>query len=211
MNLINYVDFIKSRVDKVKEFHSFYGHPLLKEPLEYFQDSHIKRLLMRYELIFSEFSELYASQSLLEKLDAVVDVQYVVYGMLIEFGLTESFIRVIQGEPLEFPVIYNQVIITDAAMFLTNIFSIIEADEAISSLEPRAFDMIHENNMSKYCNTLDEVADTLTWYANKGIHADYGVRVRANRDVFVIYRDDGKVLKPVHFTPVDLKVLVDKT
>ena len=69
----------------------------------------------------------------------------------------------------------------------------------------KAFDKIHESNMSKFCDTYEEAIDTFNYYSEKNID----VRIEDVNNKFIIKREsDGKTLKNVNYQPVNLTDLV---
>lgn len=79
-----------NNLDKVKQFHQAFGLPV--EPNTTMLDW--KRFNLRYDLIeeeLYELSESWADKDMVEILDALVDIQYVLLGTVLEFGLQEVF------------------------------------------------------------------------------------------------------------------------
>jgi len=77
-------------LNQVAEFHKTFQHPIEKEPLI----PERKRCDLRVELIREELQELEAaieSKDLVEIADALCDIQYVLSGAVLEFGLGEKF------------------------------------------------------------------------------------------------------------------------
>lgn len=80
------MDYIK----KVAEFHKTFGHPILDKPTI----PDLKRCLLRAKLIQEELNEfITAAENLdiVEVADALCDIQYVLSGTILEFGLAEKF------------------------------------------------------------------------------------------------------------------------
>jgi predicted HAD superfamily Cof-like phosphohydrolase len=74
----------------VAEFHKFFNHPILKFP----QVPHQDRVELRLNLIDEEFRELkeaIANKDLVGIADAFADLQYVLSGAILEFGMKEIF------------------------------------------------------------------------------------------------------------------------
>ena len=64
-----------------------------------------------------------------------------------------------------------------------------------------AFNLVHESNMSKLCETIEEAEMTQKHYAKQGIE----VIINKNGDYYVINRkSDNKVLKNINYHPVNL-------
>ena len=74
----------------VAEFHKTFQHPILAQPA--IPDA--KRCKLRVSLIAEELKELeeaIADQDLVEIADALCDIQYVLAGAVLEFGLGDKF------------------------------------------------------------------------------------------------------------------------
>ena len=77
-------------LNQVAEFHSTFQHPILSEPQIPSED----RCKLRVSLIAEELEELkeaIAENDLVEVADALCDIQYVLSGAVLEFGLGEKF------------------------------------------------------------------------------------------------------------------------
>lgn len=77
-------------ISNVKEFHETYGLPVLDSP----QFPPIPRRKLRISLIQEEAKELLGAcleENLVEVLDALADLQYVLSGAILEFGLQDVF------------------------------------------------------------------------------------------------------------------------
>ncbi|MCR9014408.1 nucleoside triphosphate pyrophosphohydrolase family protein [Aquiflexum gelatinilyticum] len=74
----------------VAAFHQTFKHPILPEP----QIPDAKRCKLRVSLIAEELKELeegIKNQDIVEIADALCDIQYVLSGAILEFGLAEKF------------------------------------------------------------------------------------------------------------------------
>lgn len=84
-------DFKKLDVlNQVAEFHSTFNHPIEKTPII----PSAERCQLRTDLIQEELDELIAAiyeKDLVEVADALCDLQYVLSGAILEFGLAEKF------------------------------------------------------------------------------------------------------------------------
>ncbi|MFT5883714.1 MAG: putative HAD superfamily Cof-like phosphohydrolase [Arcticibacterium sp.] len=77
-------------LSQVAEFHQTFQHPILKKP----QIPALKRCELRVELISEELKELQEAienNDLVEVADALCDIQYVLSGAILEFGLGDKF------------------------------------------------------------------------------------------------------------------------
>ena len=76
-------------LELVKEFHKKFNHPIEKTPII----PEIKRIILRNNLIREELEELeVASQEedIVEVADALIDILYVTYGAICEYGLADK-------------------------------------------------------------------------------------------------------------------------
>lgn len=77
-------------LNQVAAFHRTFKHPVLEKP----QIPSPERCALRVSLIAEELKELeqaIADQDLVEVADALCDIQYVLSGAVLEFGLGEKF------------------------------------------------------------------------------------------------------------------------
>lgn len=77
-------------LNQVAAFHSTFGHPILEEPTI----PSSERCGLRVSLIAEELKELeeaIAEKDLIEIADALCDIQYVLSGAVLEFGLGNKF------------------------------------------------------------------------------------------------------------------------
>lgn len=86
---MDHMDSIDS-LNQVAQFHRTFKHPVLDEP----QIPSKERCELRVSLIAEELKELeeaIAANDLVEVADALCDIQYVLSGAVLEFGLGEKF------------------------------------------------------------------------------------------------------------------------
>ncbi len=77
-------------LNQVAEFHKTFKHPILSEP----QIPSKERCNLRISLIAEELKELQEAiedNNIIEVADALADIQYVLAGAILEFGLGEKF------------------------------------------------------------------------------------------------------------------------
>lgn len=77
-------------LNQVADFHKTFHHPILENP----QIPSPKRCELRVELISEELKELQeaiADNNIIEIADALCDIQYVLSGAVLEFGLGDKF------------------------------------------------------------------------------------------------------------------------
>lgn len=79
-------------LSQVADFHRTFHHPILENP----QIPPQKRADLRVELISEELKELQeaiAAKDIVEVADALCDIQYVLAGAVLEFGLGDKFVE----------------------------------------------------------------------------------------------------------------------
>jgi len=79
-----------SPLNQVAEFHTTFKHPIQKEPMIPAED----RCKLRVALLAEELKELEIAirdKDIVEVADALCDLQYVLSGAILEFGLGEKF------------------------------------------------------------------------------------------------------------------------
>jgi predicted HAD superfamily Cof-like phosphohydrolase len=156
----------KQYLDQVEQFHKVFNHPIGEAPD--FPDAVTAKL--RVDLIQEELNELKEAieeGNLLKVLDAYADLQYVLSGGIITFGLQHVF--------------------------------------------EEAFQEVHDSNMSKACEDDDVLRLTRQKYNNEGVWDLEVERIEIKdihhftKDVFVLKRKDGKVLKSNNYKPARLE------
>lgn len=71
----------------------------------------------------------------------------------------------------------------------------------------QGFDEVHRSNMSKACKTVEEALLTIDKYKkSNNFDSDY---IEKNNS-FIVKRKDGKLLKSINYSPVDLKKIIEK-
>ena len=75
----------------------------------------------------------------------------------------------------------------------------------------KAFDIVHNSNMSKLCKSKEEALDTIKWYQE---HPEFGYdspKYRKSTDdkYYVVYNESTKkILKSIHYKPADFSALL---
>jgi predicted HAD superfamily Cof-like phosphohydrolase len=149
-------------IKKVKKFHKTFNQPILENP----QIPSKERCNLRVSLLeeeLGEFKEAIERGDMVEVLDSLTDLMYVLNGAIIEFGLSDIF--------------------------------------------DQSFKEVQRSNMSKACNDLDEVNQTMKFYGDRDGVESYSV---SSGDKYIVYRKgDNKVLKSVNYSPADLKKILN--
>ncbi len=79
-------------LNSVAQFHTTFNHPILDNP----QIPNAKRAKLRISLLKEELEELeeaIANNDVVEAADALCDLQYVLSGAILEFGMGEKFAK----------------------------------------------------------------------------------------------------------------------
>jgi len=174
------------RTDNVKEFHQAFGHPINKTGAKV--DRSVRQL--RVKLIFEELQELAVAS----------DVQQT-FAKLCFFenerwtnNSKEDGDDVNKVEELD--ALGDISYVTDGSILANGHHE--NFDEA--------YDEIHSSNMSKMCNSLQEVEDTILYYTTEKGEVEANISYKPDGDKFIVYRtEDGKVFKNVHYKPANLE------
>lgn len=203
----------------VDEFHRFFGHPRPGVPQHgIFENA--KLVNMRLSLIAEEFKEFcdgVKTSDLVEVLDALSDILYVVHGMGIVFGID---LGRTDGEDYDTntpnlklfdntELVNNRQSMLNAAIVelrtactdknfnlvekcLINLLCVTYETAKLFNLPiDRSFRLVHDNNMSKLCKTELEAIDSVAHYATlkdfDGIIVNY--RKSSEGDYYVMFND----------------------
>lgn len=75
--------------------------------------------------------------------------------------------------------------------------------------EDIGFDLVHESNMSKLCDTEEQAKESIIWYRETRPEFDPAYRKTKDDTKWLVYdKITGKVLKNKYYKPVDLSSLV---
>ena len=172
---------MKDSLDKVKEFMVTFKQPVLNEPIV----PNKNRIKLRLSLCLEELTELAeASASLAE------------YEELLEHKLLEVKHKIINGECTKF----NTLEVLDALIDMRYVNDGAIHEFGLGNVFNEGFDLVHESNMSKVCNTIEEALATQNHYRSLGI----GTYNEKHNNKFVVYRQiDGKVLKSINWKEAD--------
>lgn len=150
-------------LNQVGEFHKIFKQPIVDIPTI----PNEKRSVLRVRLISEELKELeeaIRNNDLVEVADALCDIQYVLSGAILEFGMGAKFVEL--------------------------------------------FNEVQRSNMSKFCKTMEEAKTTVKHYKENKNTNSY---IKEADGLFLVYRTkDGKILKSINYSPVDLKSILEK-
>jgi predicted HAD superfamily Cof-like phosphohydrolase len=173
------------KINKVTQFISVMGQTILdiSAPMET-----VKEVRALYEaMIDEEACELCAAIKPVDVLDAIADILYVGYGYIAAMG------------PFQHLITEDVFAIMDA-LYTDSEFSAATID--------KAFDRVHESNMTKLCRT-EAVAD-MTIEANRERYPTATKVYMPAIGKWKVYEaESGKVIKSIEYVPVQLADLVN--
>lgn len=146
-------------------------------------------------LHLEEFKELMEATTDVERLDALIDMAYVITGRIVECGIVDLGIAEKTHPEHVSWLEYIQTLVNNLCQ------------------KPRAFEhawhLVHDSNMSKTCKR-SEILDNKQYYEAQGIVLEV---VQRGEDTFVLKNlydlpkkelKAGKVIKSIGYSPVDL-------
>jgi len=233
-----------SDYDKVLEFHQIFGISISDVPSnEILRDS--QRISLRFKLIreeYAEFSQAFQNNDIIEMIDALADLLYVIYGTCISFGYKLNIEYQFQYKKQQYTIDYEsshfkslcQEYIQQMGTKI-NVFEQVVNDRYLEQIEiilhqmiwmtyqcadsvlcidiSRAFEIVHQSNMSKLCVTENEAIETVNWYLSHEIerYTTPTYRKSPNGQYWVIYdKLTTKVLKNIHYSPPNLRELISQ-
>lgn len=202
----------------VFEWNKIAGNPVSTTPTEdVFNNDAVRRKC--YSLIAEEMSELSDAideDDRTEMLDALCDLEVVIYGAACHFGLQLNLPTI---DETNISVLTTMLRISvgvlgqDTEQFktvatrLANQLALVRAISAGLGFDhSAAFLLVHESNMSKFCPTEELAKQTVAEY-EKGDRYDTPA-YRKEGDLWVVYnKSTGKILKSIKYHPVKLAEL----
>lgn len=156
---------MKSQFQKLREFHEKFELPVRDSPYrDLFDDKPLVQLRMKLiEEEWNELREAVDNHNMVETVDAITDMIYVLLGMGVSIG--------------------------------------VDLD--------KAFDLVHQSNMSKLCDTKQHAEETVEWYKIHRPNFTPAYRLTKDGEKWLVYdMITGKVLKNKYYNAVDLTSLV---
>ncbi len=181
---------------------------------------------LRIDLIRSELKELKEDgidlDNMNEIIDGIVDSLYVAYGMALTYGFECKDYQKLSDVKLPKKVasreyLYNYLngyfnsikkahdenplkIIIDLNEYIEYLFKFAKFESIAIGTN---FEIVHQNNMTKFCKTEEEAIATVEKYAKEDVEVYYKER----NGLFVVMRkSDNKVLKSINWIDPKLKV-----
>ena len=196
----------------VCEFMNTAGQAIYSKPLDLQQQ--VAVVTLRRALIVEEVKELAAALAVndnIEIVDALIDILYVTWGAYAALGL--------QYQPVNLKLKLDS-FISDLLVFADIHGTHDEITEALNSIialvgqycdvyhvnRAECFKAIHENNMTKFCDTIEEAEMTMSKYSKDPRYV--GVCYVKKNNKYVVLDGKGKVLKSANYKPVLLRNVI---
>lgn len=210
----------------------------------------MKGLLSQYQLLVSEFIEFDnawngVTRDEPECLDGLVDMNYILYGTLKYMGINPndyditnyeiSFTKCIKTEiesVRQLLKIYElavkgemnpeEITFDNIKIILMGInLKVLHLADLLGYNYKAAFKIVHEANMSKFCETEDQALQSIEYYKTSSYKDEYrfpDYRLSKDGNYYIIFNNDksdqplnaGKILKNIYWKEPNLKVLFSK-
>ena len=196
----------------VCEFMNTAGQAIYSKPINLQQ--HADVVALRRALIVEEVKELAAALAIndnIEIVDALIDILYVTWGAYAALGL--------QYQPVNLKLKLDS-FISDLLVFADIHGTHEEIAEALNSIialveqycdvyhvnRAECFKAVHDNNMTKFCDTIEEAEMTMSKYSKDMRYV--GVCHVKKNNKYVVLDGKGKVLKSANYKPVILRNVI---
>jgi len=229
-----------------KTFNIVSGKEVYDSPNTLIDAKFRKNMMSQYQFLESEIRELEVAEgrptrSNIEILDAICDGKYILYGTECYMGFTPMDYESITG----YTIVLSENIfdeITNVRKLVDIMKTTIEVgddDSIYDNLKiilmaidiklthiaelygydyKRAFAIVHEANMSKFCSTIEEAKLTVEYYDKIKFTTDYkypDYRLSPDHTYYIVYNNDtsenpinnGKILKCINWKEPDLSPL----
>jgi predicted HAD superfamily Cof-like phosphohydrolase len=172
----------------VKEFHENFNAVIEDEIV----DNNLDVRKLRLSLIFEEMVELAQAMGCTDKLEKLCEKHKIGSHKWLFNG----------GEPGE-EVTYNRKETLDALCDLQYVLSGSTISLGYTNIFDDAFQDVHDSNMTKMCNNTKQAEETINYYkTERGEEQELSIVPKG--DKFIVLRADGKVMKNIHYTAVEL-------
>ena len=179
-------------LELVQEFHESFEHPVEESIVE--DNFELRKL--RLSLIFEEMVELAHAMGCTDHLESLCgNHTQGKHGWLFNG----------QVSPTENQY-YNKRESLDALCDIQYVLSGAVLCLGYKNVFDQAFGDVHTSNMSKMCEDMGQVKDTIEYHRNKGEKQLMSPVEKNGR--FIVVREDGKIMKNKYYNPVDLTKFV---
>ncbi len=224
---------------KVLNFNVQFGVKVYDVPQEgVFEEDTVEFCLKLIREEVRELEEAVEEKDYIETIDALADIVYVVLGMGTRMGIwiddtysggtCRVWIEVFDEEPCLVEYCVRKVVcglgmleemvdekdMNGVGDCLLDLFRFaLNMGNALGVDMERAFDLVHENNMSKLCNCEEEAKRTVEYYELNKDKLGYdspSYRLAPDGVHWVVFNmSTKKILKSISWKPVDLRVLIE--
>ena len=228
---------------QVQEFHSAFELLISNEPYSNIFSEKPQIVKLRYSLIHEEFMELCNAiddNNLIEVIDALMDILYVLYGAAISYGvktLINNYNSYAQSI-LDFNLHkFHNTVQTDNLKVQTALFDkILEKYSVSNTIEEienhinellvstyymcflqgidvdYCFNLVHKSNMSKLCHSKELAEKTVQWYKdNSTVYDSPDYKYNDELRLWIVFnKSTGKVLKSIEYSPVSFIEYLDR-
>jgi predicted HAD superfamily Cof-like phosphohydrolase len=196
----------------VCEFMNTAGQVINIKPINLQQ--HADVVALRRALIVEEVKELAAAlaeNDNIEIVDALIDILYVTWGAYAALGLQYQHVNLelnISSFISDLLVLANiHGMHEEIAMALNSIIALVgQYCELFHVNRAECFKAVHENNMTKFCDTIEEAEMTMAKYSEDTRYV--GVCYVKKNNKYVVLDGKGKVLKSANYKPVILRNVI---
>ncbi len=173
---------------------------------------------LRYRLFQEEVLELreaIVARDKVEQLDAIVDILYILLGTGATIGdnlnpeiraAIDWCIRTRKGRStVDVLALLESAHVLELQSSIQNTI-IIAFDMGFKGEQiQKAFELVHSNNMSKFCDSREEAVQSVDSYRAQGVESYF---VNRGGKYVILRKEDDKVLKGINYKKVELKELV---
>jgi len=170
-------------LNQVREFHEAFNHPISSIIVE--DNDMLKNL--RISLLFEE----------LEELSCTSQSTAIHFHSLCEKASSNVY-EVQDG--------YDKVEALDAFCDIQYVLSGAILAMGFTDVFDEAFDEVHRSNMTKACVSNQEALDTIEYHKGRGEIMNMGVIEKAG--LFLVLREDHKIMKSINYSPADLTAFI---
>lgn len=182
---------------------------------------------------FNELKQAVTDNNIVEVCDALADMMYVIYGAGHAFGtdLDKLFTHEQKSVILPSNTVFDGTTVTvqqslttietsfinlrsdvksenmtNVGISLANMLSVIyDAGQALQIDLDKAFDIVHDSNMTKACRNELEAQETVADIKTKGVYKDPQYKLSNDGKYWIVYdATNGKILKSKYYKPADL-------
>lgn len=178
----------------VKEFHENFNAPVENE----IQDDNIEIRKLRLSLLFEELVELAHAMGCTGKLEELCDNNKIGTHSWLHNG----------ADPIDGKT-YNKIETLDALCDIQYVLSGAVLSLGYTNKFDNAFQDVHNSNMTKICDTVEQAEETIEYYKTKRME-EQSMEIVPKGDKFIVVRADGKIMKNIYYKSVELDKYINE-